>query len=148
MIQKHLLSDVWFKCNGKPGHGSLLLEDTAGPKVQYLLNKFSEYRETQVAKLKSNPNFVNANVTTVNLTMLKGGVQSNVIPPQFTVVFDVRLSIDENHENFEAMINRWCEEAGGDIEVEYEMKDPYVEPTKTDDTNLYWTAFKSAIDEL
>lgn len=101
-----------------------------------------------MARLKANPDLVNADVTTVNLTMLKGGVQSNVIPPQFTVVFDVRLAIDENHDDFQAMINKWCEEAGGGIDIEYEMKDPYVEPTKTDDSNIYWTAFKAAIDEL
>lgn len=112
------------------------------------MDRFHEYRATQVTKLKANPELTNADVTTVNLTMLKGGVQSNVIPPQFTVVYDVRLSVTEDHDKFKSMIDQWCEEAGGDIEVEYEMKDPHVPPTATDDSNVYWKAFKSAIDEL
>lgn len=91
---------------------------------------------------------VNADVTTVNLTILKGGVQSNVIPPQFTVVYDIRLAINEDHEKFESMIKKWCEEAGGGIDVEFELKDPHIEPTKCDDSNIYWKAFKAGIDEL
>lgn len=107
-----------------------------------------DYRKAQVEKLKSNPEFVTADVTTVNLTILQGGVQSNVIPPQFTVVFDIRLAIDVNHAQFEGMLNRWCEEAGGNIDIEYEQKEDFVEPTSLESSNIYWNAFKEAIDEL
>lgn len=41
-----------------------------------------------------------------------------------------------------------CEEAGGDIKVEYEQKQPRIEPTATNDTNPYWVAFKKAIDKM
>jgi len=42
----------------------------------------------------------------------------------------------------------WCEEAGGGIELEFEMKNPFVEPTKIDSSNAYWLAFKKALDDL
>lgn len=46
-------------------------------------------------------------------------------------------------------INRWCEEAGGNIDIFYESKKPKVEPTKMDNDNPFWVAFKSCIcDEL
>lgn len=124
------------------------MENTAGEKARKLIDRMDDYRKTQVEKLKSNKDFVTADVTTVNLTILQGGVQSNVIPPQFTVVFDIRLAIDVNHAQFEAMLNKWCDEAGGDIDIEYEQKEDFVEPTSLDSSNIYWNAFKGAIDEL
>jgi aminoacylase len=64
------------------------------------------------------------------------------------IVFDVRLAIDVDHEKFENMIKQWCDEAGGDIEISYEQKRPFIEPTKVDNTNPYWVAFKEGIEEL
>lgn len=36
---------------------------------------------------------------------MQGGVQSNVLPPELIVVFDCRLSIDTDHDEFQA----WAE---------------------------------------
>lgn len=57
-------------CPGQPGHGSLLLENTAGEKVNYMLNKFYQFREKETQKLKDNPNLTIGDVTTVNLTII------------------------------------------------------------------------------
>lgn len=46
------------------------------------------------------------------------------------------------------MLNQWCEEAGSDVWIEYQSKDPQVTPTKVDNSNIYWTAFKQATDKL
>lgn len=139
---------MWFKVNGSPGHGSLLLENTVGEKARKLIDRLDDYRKSQIARLKANSELVTADVTTVNMTILSGGVQSNVIPPQFTLTFDIRLGIDVNHAKFEAMLNQWCDEAGGDIDIEYEQKEDFVEPTSMDSSNVYWGAFKGAVDEL
>lgn len=87
-------------------------------------------------------------VTTVNITMIEGGVLSNVIPPDFTIMTDFRLAVDVNHEEFEDMFKRWCTEAGENIEYEWDLKDPFIPPTKLDESNIYWHAFKAAVDEL
>jgi aminoacylase len=79
---------------GHTGHGSLLLKNTAGEKVRNLLDRFIDYRNTQVKRLSDHPELTVGDVTTVNITMLDGGKQSNVIPPEFKVTVDMRLSLD------------------------------------------------------
>ena len=54
-------------------------------------------------------------VTTVNLTYMSGGVQMNVVPNEFTIGFDIRITPTTKLEKFEAMIRKWIEEAGGKI---------------------------------
>ncbi|EDV95052.1 aminoacylase-1 [Drosophila grimshawi] len=136
-----------FKISGTAGHGSLLLENTAGEKFNYILNKMMEYRASQVKRLED-PTIDIGDVTTVNVTQLKGGVQSNVVPPLLEVVFDIRVAITVDVAAFEKQIRDWCEEAGGGIELDFEWKEPYVAPTKIDPSNSYWVAFKQALDEL
>lgn len=72
---------VHFTLPGHPGHGSLLLKDTAAEKVRVLLDRFIDYRTTQVNRLAKHPELTIGDVTTVNITMMNGGVQSNVVPP-------------------------------------------------------------------
>lgn len=138
---------VLFKINGTPGHGSLLLKNTAAEKMRYILDKFLSYRVSQVTKLESDPNLTIGDVTTVNITQLSGGVQSNVVPPQFQMMTDLRLAIDVDHTEFENMFKKWCEEAGNDIEYEFDYKDGYIAPTNIDDSNIFWTAFNEGTRE-
>lgn len=63
-----------------------------------------EFRANEVQRLENNPELTIGDVTTVNLTMLSGGVQSNVIPPQMTIIFDVRLAIDIDYNEFESKV--------------------------------------------
>lgn len=142
---------IWhivLRCKGTPGHGSLLLKGTAGEKVRYMVDKFMDMRRHEAAKLDNNPELNIGDVTTVNLTMLEGGIQNNVVPPELTVMFDIRLALEVNHDDFLTEIKQWCEEAGGNITIDFEQKDEYVEPTNITPDNIYWTAFNSAVDEL
>lgn len=98
---------VWrihFHCSGTTGHGSLLHRNTAGEKVRLIVDRFMDLRAAEVAKLAQNPALTVGDVTTVNLTILKGGVQTNVVPPVLTVAFDVRLAIDVDHDEFESNV--------------------------------------------
>jgi aminoacylase len=70
IIKNINLLDLIIHCPGKPGHGSLLLDNTAGEKVAYLLNKFYNFRKQEQQKLKDNSNLTLADVTTVNLTQM------------------------------------------------------------------------------
>lgn len=63
--------DLHIHCPGQPGHGSLLLENTAGEKINYILNKFFEFRKQEQQKLKDNPTLNIGDVTTINLTQLE-----------------------------------------------------------------------------
>lgn len=112
------------------------------------MNKLNEFRQSQIDLIKGKPASYLATVTTVNLTKLEGGVQSNVIPPQISLTYDMRLGIDVNHDEWEAQLRKWFEEAGGDIEMTFQVKNLPVPPTKLDNSNKYWVAFEIAIKEL
>ncbi|XP_017001387.2 aminoacylase-1A-like [Drosophila takahashii] len=141
---------VIFKISGSAGHGLLLMPNTAGEKLSYITSKMMEFRAEQVKRLKDNPELQIGDVTTINLTSVDGGVQSNVVPPLLTACFDIRLSLDTNVSEFEANLAKWCEEAGGDIELDFGLirRKDHIPPTVTNDSNPFWVAFKSATEEL
>ncbi|KAK5650204.1 hypothetical protein RI129_001233 [Pyrocoelia pectoralis] len=56
-------------CPGTPGHGCLMLENTAGEKVQYLLNKFYELRKESMSRFKQTSDY--GHVISINLTMMQ-----------------------------------------------------------------------------
>lgn len=122
--------------------------NTPGEKVQYMVNKFMNFRKNEVQKLADNPKLNMGDVTAVNLTMIQGGVQKNVVPSEMKLTFDIRVAIDVDHDAFDNMISKWCEEAGGGITVNYLMKDPKVPITRIDSSNLFWVAFENAVNEL
>lgn len=140
--------EIEFICNGQSGHGSLLLKGTPGEKIHYIIDKFAQFRKQESAKLDNDPKLKIGDVTTVNLTMLSGGVQANVVPPTLIATFDIRVANDVNFEEFEKTIERWCQEAGGDIEMKYIWKNPKAPATATNESNPYWVAFKSVVDEM
>lgn len=45
-------------------------------------------------------------------------------------------------------MEKWCEESGGGIRIEYVEIYPYIEPTKLDESNKYWVAFKEALLDM
>ncbi|XP_017082672.1 aminoacylase-1A isoform X2 [Drosophila eugracilis] len=139
--------DLRLKFNGKSGHGSLLHKNTAGEKFQYVLEKMMKFRETQVKLLANDSSLSPGDVTTLNLTQLKGGTQSNVVPPLLEAIFDIRIAVTQDADALEKRISDWCNEAGGGIELDTVLKCPAVE-TKIDATNPYWLGFKRGLDEL
>ncbi|XP_033221953.1 aminoacylase-1-like isoform X2 [Belonocnema kinseyi] len=140
------LCRIWIHCPGNCGHGSLLLENTAGEKLNVIIDRFMKFRESEKVKLKD-PKVQYGDITSVNLTVIKGGVQLNVIPKELSVGFDIRIAPDVNHEKFENMIKGWCEEAGKGVYYTYENKDPFIENSKLDKSNIFWIAFKKACDD-
>ena len=41
---------------------------------------------------------------------MSGGVQQNVVPNEFVIGFDIRITPTTNLKEFEAMIQKWCDE--------------------------------------
>ncbi|KAF2904640.1 hypothetical protein ILUMI_01524 [Ignelater luminosus] len=142
---------IWYMhihCPGQPGHGSLLLDNTAGEKVRRILNRFYEFREQEQKKLKGNSSLTIGDVTTVNLTRLRGGVQSNVVPSEFVLVIDCRIPVTVNVVQFENTLKKWCDEAGEGVWIEYQQKQPQIPVTRLDESNAFWIAFKEASDNM
>ncbi|XP_065088295.1 aminoacylase-1-like [Ochlerotatus camptorhynchus] len=139
---------VHFFISGTAGHGSLLLNGTAGEKARYLIDKMIDFRQQEEQRLENNPELTLGDVTTINLTMMSGGVQSNVVPPELKLCFDIRVAHNIALDEFECLLEKWCEESGGGIRIEYGEKYPYIEPTKLDESNKYWTACKEAFLDM
>ncbi|XP_031629265.1 aminoacylase-1-like [Contarinia nasturtii] len=131
---------------GHSGHASILFDDTAAEKLNYVVNKFLELRKNETAKWKEQK-YPYGNVTAINLTILNGGFRDNVVPPEMRAVFDMRMAIDADWDEFERMIKRWARETGKNVTVDI-IKDLNPPPTPIDDSNYYWLAFKQATDEL
>lgn len=100
--------EIAFKCTGRTAHGSILFKDTAGEKLSYITQKLYEFRKIEVDKLENDPNLEEGDVSCVNLTILTGGVQYNVIPVAFTATFDIRLVPDLDLKAFEKQVRTIC----------------------------------------
>lgn len=142
---------IWrpiITCTGNTGHGSVIVANTAAEKATIVLNKFMEWRQKEKDKLDANPDLNLSDVTTVNLTTIKGGVQENVVPAEITLTFDVRLSVDMDHKETEEMIQRFAEEAGSGVSVKYNIKEKKSPVTPIDDSNPWWVAFREACSKM
>uniref|UniRef100_A0A673MRQ7 N-acyl-aliphatic-L-amino acid amidohydrolase n=1 Tax=Sinocyclocheilus rhinocerous TaxID=307959 RepID=A0A673MRQ7_9TELE len=106
---------ITVRCPGSPGHGSRFVENTAAEKLQRVINSFLEFRE----KEKHRECFTLGDVTTVNMTMVKGGVAYNVVPAEMDVSFDLRIPPTVNLQEFEEKIKAWCKVAGEDVTYDF-----------------------------
>lgn len=87
-------------------------------------------------------------ITSMNMTILDGGCQLNVVPSEFSAGFDVRLAIGTDRRAIEDIIIGWCHEAGEGVRLEnFKMNEPTT-PTKLDDSNPWWLKFKSECDKM
>ncbi|KAF4530315.1 hypothetical protein B566_EDAN018457 [Ephemera danica] len=146
--ERVLCSNVVVHCPGTPGHGSLLLPDTAGEKLRHVIDRFMDFRRSEQIKLEQDAKLTIGDVTTVNLTMVQGGVQGNVVPPELSATFDIRIATDVDLVQFKEMLAQWCREAGPGTSIEYRYEPKYIPNTKLDDSNPFWVAFKSECDQM
>lgn len=65
-----LCAEVKFTAKGTTGHSLILHENTAGEKIQTIINRMLEFRTQEKLRLESNSKLSLGDVTTVNLTML------------------------------------------------------------------------------
>ncbi|KAL7641475.1 UNVERIFIED_CONTAM: hypothetical protein RMT77_007346 [Armadillidium vulgare] len=142
---------IWqlnVKCPGPPGHGSQFIENTAGQKIRKVINSFMSFRDSEEKRLKSDPNLDLGDVTTVNLTILGGGVQYNVVPAELNAGFDIRIPPTVNLKEFDKTIRDWCKEAGEDVTIEPFQLDMIQDTTCVEDgKNVWWDAFRTACDK-
>ena len=64
----------------------MFLGNTAGEKAQFMINKLLAYRAQEKARLEADPTKTLGDVTTVNLTIMEGGVQTNVVPDKYFLI--------------------------------------------------------------
>jgi len=142
-------NEYWFEihCPGDPGHGSRFVENTAAEKARYMINKMLDYRETQRQRLEADPSLSLGDVNTVNLTMMSGGLQANVVPDKLVLTFDVRITPTSDLQVFEAMIRQWMAEAGSGLEIVFIQKMMDQSITSVEESDKWYSALKKAFDK-
>lgn len=151
-----------IRAEGPTGHGSRFIQDTAVEKLMGVVNKALAFRKEQEESLgwdahagcKHSQAKKLGDVTTLNVTMLKGGVSLdggktyalNVIPTEFEAGFDVRISPNVATSEFKAKLDEWCAAEG----LSWSFA-PWTAPlhdhflTDTDrTTNPFWGVFEDA----
>ncbi len=108
------------------------------------MNKLLGFREEQRQIYEADKELTLGDVTTVNLTYMSGGVQMNVVPNEFIVGFDMRITPTTNIAEFEAKIRKWAEEAGGGIEFVFEQKFTDQTLTSVAENDPWYVAFMKA----
>jgi len=123
------------------------LENNAALKAQYMINKLLDYRAKEKARLESDPNLTLGDVTTVNLNIMKGGVQTNVIPDKFDLTFDIRITPTTNLQEFEKMIRDWMAEAGEGLELKFICKFEDQTMTSTSPEDPWFSALSAGFNK-
>uniref|UniRef100_A0A8C2L3V6 N-acyl-aliphatic-L-amino acid amidohydrolase n=1 Tax=Cyprinus carpio TaxID=7962 RepID=A0A8C2L3V6_CYPCA len=134
---------ITVHCPGSPGHGSRFVENTAAEKLRRVINSFLEFREKEKHRLNTSECLTLGDVTTVNMTMVKGGVAYNVVPAEMDVSFDLRIPPTDNLQEFEEKIKAWCKEAGEDVTYDFAQKHMDQNFTCTEESDPWWHAFSS-----
>uniref|UniRef100_A0A671YEL4 N-acyl-aliphatic-L-amino acid amidohydrolase n=1 Tax=Sparus aurata TaxID=8175 RepID=A0A671YEL4_SPAAU len=139
---------ITVHCPGSPGHGSRFVENTAAEKLRHVMNSFLDFREKEKHRLNTSECFTLGDVTTVNMTMVKGGVAYNVIPAEMDVSFDLRIPPTVNLQEFERQIKQWCKEAGEDVTYEFAQKHMNQNVTSTEENDPWWSTFSGACKSM
>uniref|UniRef100_V9KNP8 N-acyl-aliphatic-L-amino acid amidohydrolase n=1 Tax=Callorhinchus milii TaxID=7868 RepID=V9KNP8_CALMI len=143
--------NVWWisvKCTGNPGHGSRFIENTAAEKLRKVINSFLDFREKERKRLNQSECLALGDVTTVNMTMLNGGVAYNVVPNEMTAGFDIRIPPTVDLKVFEEQIRTWCQEAGDGVGYEFHQKTMDQQVTSIDKSNPWWNAFYTTCQQM
>eukprot|EP00741_Cyanophora_paradoxa_P009168 tig00001471_g8879.t1 len=146
---------VRVRVQGPPGHGSMLIDGTAMEKLNRIVQRFLGAREGEVARLKGE-GLPLGDVTTINLTYLKGGLTKNcgesyamnVIPGEAEAGFDLRIPPTEDMPALRARIDAWVHaEANASYDfVEYTPQNPLT--PLDDEKNPWWPVFRRACERL
>jgi len=133
---------------GKTGHASILHEDTAAEKLHKVINRLLSLRESEKARLAGCTNPDLGDVTSVNMTMLGGGLQPNVVPPELSAVFDIRITPHWSLAYMKKLLDETCANAGPEVTYEYIQHSNIIAQTAVDDSNIWYTTFKGVTDSL
>jgi len=148
---------IRVKATGPTGHGSRFVENTAMEKLIKVINRMLEFRKEQFETLQKDVHKCGlklGDVTTLNLTALKGGVTSdggetyqiNVIPTEAEACFDIRIPPTVNLEEFRNQIDQWTSEEG----ITWKFVQVLNKNTSTpiNKENIWWTTMKSTLEKL
>ncbi|XP_048346813.1 aminoacylase-1 [Sphaerodactylus townsendi] len=139
---------IKVKVEGNPGHGSRFIEDTAAEKLHRVITSFLEFREREKQRLKSEKHLTLGDVTSLNLTMLNGGISFNVVPSEMSAAFDIRLPPTVDLKAFEEQLTAWCRAAGEGVTYEFHQKYTDQSMTSTEESDPWWKVFSGTCGDM
>uniref|UniRef100_A0A8C3UM81 N-acyl-aliphatic-L-amino acid amidohydrolase n=1 Tax=Catharus ustulatus TaxID=91951 RepID=A0A8C3UM81_CATUS len=139
---------IKVKCMGSPGHGSRFISNTAAEKMHKVITSFLAFRESEKQRLKSDSSLTLGDVTSLNMTMLEGGVSFNVVPSEMAAGFDIRIPPTVDLKAFEEQVATWCRGAGDGVTYEFHQKCMDQHITSTEESDPWWKAFSGVCRDM
>ncbi|XP_014725113.1 PREDICTED: aminoacylase-1 [Sturnus vulgaris] len=139
---------IKVKCMGSPGHGSRFISNTAAEKMHKVIDSFLAFRESEKQRLKSDSSLTLGDVTSLNMTMLEGGVSFNVVPSEMAASFDIRIPPTVDLKAFEEQVATWCRGAGDGVTYEFHQKCMDQHITSTEESDPWWKAFSGVCRDM
>ncbi|KAI3654393.1 hypothetical protein MP228_001112 [Amoeboaphelidium protococcarum] len=141
----------WIKvyATGSVGHGSQFISNTAAEKVHQFIGKVMAFRDAEQMRLKVGRKVDDAgreqrlklgDVTTVNVTLMNGGVQYNVVPERFEIGLDMRVSPSNDLGRLKQQLQDWCKECDCHMEYVQEFWSNCITPLNKD--NVWWNCIR------
>ncbi|GFN97465.1 aminoacylase-1-like, partial [Plakobranchus ocellatus] len=127
---------------GPPGHASAFIENTAVKKLHNVIGYCLAFRDEQEKLYKANPSAGLGAVATLNVTMLEGGVQPNVVPASMSAYIDMRLPPSITPSKMKVQIRKWCEDSGPEVDYEIIAETHSVETASLTEDNPWWVTFR------
>lgn len=76
-------------------------------------------------------------------------MQINIVPTELSASFDIRLTPTWKKEDLLQLLDEVCKEAGPEVSFSYVFNSlEYTAVTPLDDSNKWWTTFKSTCEDL
>ncbi|XP_032996549.1 aminoacylase-1 isoform X2 [Lacerta agilis] len=147
-VHMSFVPGIKVKVEGNPGHGSRFIENTAAEKMHRVITSFLEFREREKQRLKSEKHLTLGDVTSLNLTMLNGGISFNVVPSEMCAAFDIRIPPTVDLKAFEEQLTAWCRAAGEGVSYEFHQKYTDQSVTSTEESDPWWKAFSGTCRDM
>ncbi|KFP29701.1 Aminoacylase-1, partial [Colius striatus] len=141
-------SRIKVKCMGSPGHGSSPAALPSFPPQHKVITSFLAFRESEKQRLKSDSSLTLGDVTSLNMTMLEGGVSFNVVPSEMAAGFDIRIPPTVDLKAFEEQVAAWCRAAGDGVTYEFHQKCMDQHITSTEESDPWWKAFSGVCRDM
>ncbi|CAG7785755.1 unnamed protein product [Allacma fusca] len=139
---------VKFTAKGNTGHALRFIEDTAAEKLQTVINKMLDLRCKEKKRLESDSNLGMGSVTSVNMTILQGGLQINIVPPELSASFDLRVTPKWDISDALKFLDGVCTEAGPGVSYEWIFRSDHGFAQTELQGNSFWEAFEKACNEM
>lgn len=126
---------IWITATGNAGHGSKFIEPSATIRLLKVLEHFIEFRNAEQKKMETGLKL--GQVTSTNITILKSGVQMNVVTEIAEAGVDMRVAPTEDMKELRKRIDSWISSQPG-VSFVFKQYFPGAPPTVLDEQNLQW----------